>query len=290
MVTRFWGIFCCAFVLSSWAIDCLAAQTPSAGVADPSLLSSSYSGDETFQYDVSWSGGIKIGELRLRISRTAGEQDRFEIHARVTDYGAFRFFYPVDDTFVTFVQGSERLPVRYEVEQKEGRSYKAHRLTLYDQQGGQVRYRKNDEPEKHFVVAGKVHNEFSSFFFTRTLPFTPDTSVRVPTFADEKRHEVVVTPRQWTRIEETLLGPVNVIEVLPRMTFKGLYDKSGDTEIWFTDDACRVPVRIRSKILIGSLTAELVAYHGTSCGRQWNLEQKVLDEEARKKATKIKGD
>ena len=268
----------------------MAAEIPPLGVADPALLSSAYGGDETFQYDVSWTGGIKIGELRLQISRTTEGQDSFDIHARVTDYGAFRFFYPVDDTFVTLVQGAERLPVRYEVEQKEGRGYKAHRLTLYDQQRGLVRYRKNEETEQQFVMAGKAHNEFSSFFFTRVLPFAPGVSVIVPTFADEKRHEVVVTPREWTHFEETLLGPVNVVEVLPRMTFKGLYDKSGDTVIWFTDDACRVPVRIRSKILIGSLTAELVAYHGTSCGRQWDLDQKVLDEEARKKAPKIEGD
>ncbi|MDO9042387.1 MAG: DUF3108 domain-containing protein [Desulfocapsaceae bacterium] len=287
---RFCGTLGCALVLFMWTINGIAAETPPLGVADPALLSSAYGGDETFLYDVSWTGGIKIGELSLQIRRTASEQELFEIHARVTDYGVFRFFYPVDDTFVTLVQGPERLPVRYEVEQKEGRGYKAHRLTLYDQKRGLARYRKNEEPEQQFVMAGKAHNEFSSFFFTRVLPFAPDTSVIVPTFADEKRHEVVVTPREWTHFEETLLGPVNVVEVLPRMTFKGLYDKSGDTVIWFTDDACRVPVRIRSKILIGSLTAELVAYHGTSCGRQWDLEQKVLDEEARKKAAKIKGD
>lgn len=289
MMAKFYRSLGFALVLFVMMIDGAGAETPPLGVPDPSLLHSAYGGDETFQYDVSWSGGIKIGELRLRIIRTAGTQDSFEIHARITDYGAFRFFYPVDDTFVTFVQGTERLPVRYEVEQKEGRGYKAHRLTLYDQKGNRVRYRKNDGPEKEYSVAGRVHNEFSSFFFTRVLPFAPDKSVIVPTFADEKRHEVVVTPREWTRFDETLLGPVSVIEVLPRMTFKGLYDKSGDTVIWFTDDACRVPVRIRSKILIGSLTAELVAYHGTSC-RQWALDQIEMDKEARAKAAKIKGD
>lgn len=275
-MARFCGALCYVFVLFSGVIVAVAAEALPLGTPDPGLLSSAYSGDETFRYDVSWSGGIKIGELRLRISRTAGDQDSFEIHARVTDYGAFRFFYPVDDTFVTQVQGDERLPVKYEVEQKEGRSYKAHRLTLYDQEADIVHYRKNDELEKQFPVAGRVHNEFSSFFFTRVLPFAPGTSLVVPTFADEKRHKVVVTPRTWTHLEETLLGPVDVIEVLPRMTFKGLYDKSGDTVIWFTDDACRVPVQIRSKILIGSLTAELVSYHGLSCGRRWDLDKKVL--------------
>jgi len=267
----------------------VAAGVPPLGAPDPTLLASAYGGDETFRYDISWSGGIKIGELSLRISKEEEEPDHFQIHAHVESSGAFRLFYPVDDTFVTEVVGPERLPVRYEVRQKEGVGYRAHRLTIYDQAKGLVRYRKNDGPEKEFAVAGMVHNEFSSFFFTRVLPYALETSVIVPTFADEKRHEVEVTPKEWIHVEETLLGPVRVIAVLPRMTFKGLYDKSGDTVVWFTDDACRVPVRIYSKILIGSLVAELVAYQGTSCGRQWNLDQKVLDKEKRKTG-KITGD
>ena len=39
----------------------------------------------------------------------------------------------------------------------------------------------------------------------------------------------------------------------------------GDTVIWYTDDDCRVPVRINSKIIIGSLTAELTAYENPAC-------------------------
>jgi len=283
-------VFCCGFVFFLAITAGVAAGTPPPGVADPSLLASAYGGDETFRYDVSWSGGIKIGELHLRIARMAGEGDRFVIHAHVESSGAFRLIYPVDDTFVTEVAGQERLPVRYEVEQKEGIGYRAHRLTLYDQEKGLVQYRKNDGPVKEFGVDGKVHNEFSSFFFTRVLSYPQDnTSVIVPTFADEKRHEVEVTPKERIQVEETLLGPVRVIAVLPRMTFKGLYDKSGDTVVWFTDDACRVPVRIRSKILIGSLVAELVAYRGTSCGRQWDLDQRVLGKE-KKKTERITGD
>jgi len=49
------------------------------------------------------------------------------------------------------------------------------------------------------------------------------------------------------------------------MTFKGLYDKKGDTVIWYTDDECRVPVLINSKIVIGSLTATLAVYQNSAC-------------------------
>jgi len=286
---NFGRIVGCALVFFLLMRVNVGAESLSLGTPDPALLASAYDADETFCYDISWSGGIKIGELVLRLRKEEGALDRFELYARVTASGAFQYIYPVDDTFVTVVAGQQRLPVRYEVEQKEGFGYRAHRLTVYDQDKGLVRYRKNSEPEKVFEGAGKVHNEFSSFFFTRVLPFSTDVAVVVPTFADEKRHEVVVTPKERITVEKTLLGEVKVVAVLPRMTFKGLYDKTGDTVIWFTDDACRVPIRITSKILIGSLVAELVAYHGWSCGRQWDLEQKVLEKEEGK-SEKIKGD
>ena len=89
----------------------------------------------------------------------------------------------------------------------------------------------------------------------------------MPTFADKKRVEVVVNAISTKRFDETLIGPVTTVEIMPVMTFKGLYDKKGDTVIWYTDDECRVPVMINSKILIGSLTAELTAYENPACSR-----------------------
>ena len=49
------------------------------------------------------------------------------------------------------------------------------------------------------------------------------------------------------------------------MKFSGLYDKRGDTVVWYTDDVCRVPVQVNSKLIIGSLTARLVAYENKAC-------------------------
>jgi hypothetical protein len=57
------------------------------------------------------------------------------------------------------------------------------------------------------------------------------------------------------------------VVVMPVMKFKGLYDKDGDTVIWLTDDACRVPVKINAKIAIGSLTATLDGYSNSACER-----------------------
>lgn len=72
---------------------------------------------------------------------------------------------------------------------------------------------------------------------------------------------------EQVKLEDTIFGPVETIEVMPIMTFRGLYDKQGDTVIWYSDDECRVPMLINSKIVIGSLTAELTGYENPACQR-----------------------
>jgi len=149
--------------------------------------------------------------------------------------------------------------------QKEGYSYKAHRVIEYDQQKGYIRYMKNGKPKGEYQVEGETNNEFSSFFNSRLMTFDIGKQFVVPTFADKRRVEVIVQAVSKKRFDKTLLGSVTTIEIMPIMTFKGLYDKKGDTVIWYTDDECRVPVRINSKITLGSLTADLAEYDNPAC-------------------------
>ena len=240
-----------------------AAATGQGPPLDRTILHSIFAGCERLHYAISWSGGIRIGDLVLEVM-PADSGDGYAIRARVTDYGLFRLIYPVDDTFTTFVRGPLGLPYRYEVVQKEGRGKVTRRLTLYDQQQLVVRYRKNDQPWKIFHIAGPAYNEYSSFYATRALPLASGREDIVPAFVDGKRHEVVVSVLGREE-KKTMFGTLPTIKVLPRMHFKGLYDKEGDTVFWLTDDVCRVPVEIRSKILVGSLVAELVDYSNERC-------------------------
>ncbi len=235
------------------------------GMVEDEIRDLLYEGQEVLKYEISWSGGIKIGELLIEIKNDSASENTYTIHARVKDSGIFHFFYPVNDTFDTRVTGDKRLPVEYKVEQLEGSGYQAIRHTEYDQQKGIIRYRKNQNAVEEFKVTGEVHNEFSSFLFTRIIQLSKDSPVIIPTFADKKRHEVVVKTSDTIKIENQLLGNVNVLPVSPIMDFKGLYDKAGDTVIYLTDDVCRLPVRINSKILIGSITAELIFYKSSTC-------------------------
>lgn len=252
----------------AWAEDYIDTIALPLGVINPLLLPIGYSGSEKLVYDVSWTGGIKIGELHLEVNALPESEDSYEMRAYVTTRnGALNLIYPIDDLHVTKVRGPRRMPYHYEVWQKEGFNYRAHRVIEYDQEKGYIRYMKNDKLEGEYQVAGETNNEFSSFFNSRLMAFDLGKQFVVPTFGDKRRVEVVVHAVSKKRFDKTILGPVTTVEIMPVMAFKGLYKKKGDTVIWYTDDECRIPIRINSKIIIGSLTAELTAYENPACKR-----------------------
>lgn len=231
---------------------------------DPTTIAVIFSGSETLHYRVSWSGGVQIGNIYMKIEREKNRDGAFVISAKVKDYGPLALFYPVDDSFRCFVSEPTMLPYRYEVLQKEGYGRIITRLSQYDQTNHLVRYQRNQEVEQQFEVTGTVYNEFASFIITRALIFQEGEDVIVPTFADKKRHEVKVSLTK-KELRKTVFGEKQTLVVQPKMEFKGLYDKNGNTTVWLTDDRCRIPVEIHSKIVIGSLVAELVEYTNPAC-------------------------
>ena len=231
---------------------------------DSEVLATIFSGAETLHYSVSWSGGVQIGDIYIEIRPEKSKKDAYNISAKVKDYGPLKVIYPIDDTFRCSVSGPMKLPYKYEIHQKEGYTSETLRLTLYDQQSRIVIFQKNHGPQERTEFEGRVYNEFASFIISRALLFKEGEAIVVPTFADNKRHEVQVSLAKKEK-RNTLFGEKMTLKIHPKMQFKGLYEKSGDTILWITDDKCRVPVEIHSKIVVGSLVAELVGYANPAC-------------------------
>jgi hypothetical protein len=241
------------------------------GTIDQDLAEVAYSGDEYFKYDVFWSGRIKIGELSLQLIASDTCSDCYTIDAAITSKGSvIDAIYPIEDRHLTLIHGRERLPYSCEIWQKQGRNYTAHKNIVYDQENFRLFKQKTGNEGESFVFDGVVHNEFSAFFASRVMDLRRDKPIIVPTFGDDDRVEVVVVTLAEDFLKETLLGDVHTLKVSPVLTFSGLYDKKGDTVIWYTSDECRVPVRIQSKLVIGSLTAALVEYDNPLCERYAN--------------------
>jgi hypothetical protein len=76
-------------------------------------------------------------------------------------------------------------------------------------------------------------------------------------YHDKKNRPVEV------RIEgfETIEGPWGKSEtarVLVIMPFHGLFMNQGNVRVWFTTDAHRTPLRMKAKVVLGSIVADLI--------------------------------
>lgn len=226
---------------------------------DPALLATAYPAAEILHYNVSWLG-VPAGRLTFVVSALdqRGELLAIDISARTA--GLLGKIYPVQDDFRLVVRGERRLPNHYRVDQRQGERRNL-RVTIYDQEKGRVIYRRNQDPAEEYKVSGPVHNEFSAFWVMRVMPLEPAIPVMIPTFADRARHEIQVAVEKIETVN-SLLGWRETLLVKPRLTFVGLYEKAGDPQIWLTNDQYRIPLRVRSRIAIGSLTAHLSYYKG----------------------------
>jgi len=57
-------------------------------------------------------------------------------------------------------------------------------------------------------------------------------------------------------------GTFNCIMVEPIIAEGGLFKTEGQITIWLTDDELKIPVKVKTKIIIGSIDAELSKIEG----------------------------
>ncbi len=53
-------------------------------------------------------------------------------------------------------------------------------------------------------------------------------------------------------------GTFNTIVVKPLMKSEGIFYRKGEIFIWLTDDIKHIPVKLQTKVAVGSITATLV--------------------------------
>ena len=149
------------------------------------------------------------------------------------------------------------LPVNFRMTVREG-SHRRDKETIFDHANHQVtsidhiRNRK-----KTFQIGENTQDPLSSFYYIRTLPYEVGKSVYVDIFDNNKIWNVEVQVLRKEKIK-TKLGEFNTVVIKPLMKSEGIFNRKGDIYIWLTDDLKRIPVKVQTKVPVGSITATLV--------------------------------
>jgi len=103
-----------------------------------------------------------------------------------------------------------------------------------------------------------VEDIVTAFFYLRRQPLEVGKEVRLPVNDGSKTHEVRVEVQARERIQ-TPLGERQAFRLEPKVFDDVLYKRKGRMLIWMSDDAERLPLRIKAMILLGNITGDLRA-------------------------------
>jgi hypothetical protein len=76
-------------------------------------------------------------------------------------------------------------------------------------------------------------------------------------YHDKKNRPVEVRVEGIETIESRW-GDMETARVLVIMPFHGLFMNQGNIRVWLTTDERRIPVRMKAKVILGSIVADLV--------------------------------
>jgi len=217
---------------------------------------------ETLTYDMSW-GVFPAGEIVAALSSVANGQDDYQVKATATSRGFVSLLYPVNDEFRSTFDPRTLCSQRIDKRVSEGRR-RLETHIVFDSERKLAVLDEHDlarlgAPAKHaeLEIPACVEDVVAAFYDVRRLPLRVGEKFNLSINDGSKTSQVLVDV-QARELVRTPLGARQAFRVEPTV-FGGLFKRKGRMLIWFSDDAQRLPLRIKAMITVGTLTATLRA-------------------------------
>lgn len=213
---------------------------------------------EQLTYDISWLS-ITAGTAVMAVSAagTDGARPLAKLVTTAQSRPAITKFFPVDNRVESIVDPATLLPEHLNFRRREGKK-KEDIEYIFHQKEGTVTVVKGGATEIREIPPG-TQDIISCLYFARsTLSMQPGASLTMNVYHDKKNRKLDVLVEEI----ENVRGPWGEIEtarVLVVMPFQGLFLNKGNIRVWFTNDDRRIPVRMKAKVIIGSIVADLVS-------------------------------
>lgn len=220
-------------------------------------LSLPFIAGERLSYDLTWLA-MRAGIATMAVQGHEAREGRPQIQLSLVAGSSpvVTKFYPVDNRVVSTVDVESFLPRHMTFVRREGKRSNDFDYTFHHNEGTVTAVKDGQVAE--LPIPGDAQDALSCLYYVRkVLPMVPGASLSMAVHHDNKNYKLEV------RVEalETLKGSwgkQQTARVLVIMPFQGIFLNEGNIRVWFTTDEHRVPVRMKAKVVVGSIVAELV--------------------------------
>lgn len=216
---------------------------------------------ERLAYDVTWLG-MRAGIATMIVQEGRDDRERQQLMLSMTARSSptVTKFYPVDNRGVSQVDLESFLPTHMTFARREGKRFNDFDYTFRHHEGlvTAVKDGKTDD----LPIPPDAQDAMSCLYYVRkVLPFVPGASLTMTVHHDKKNYKMDVRVEALETVEGRW-GKIETARVVVIMPFQGIFLNEGNIRVWFTTDEHRVPVRMKAKVVVGSIVAELTEGFG----------------------------
>ena len=222
------------------------------------IPATAFSIPERLEFEISYAG-IPAGRAVQEVKQVG---DELQIISTAKSADWLKFFFPVDDRIESIlISGTPPskigVPRLYRERIREGWT-RFQKDAVFDRQKLEVNTKDLlKKSETTVKISTVTYDTLSSFFYFRSVPLQIGTSYFIDIFDCKKLWNTEVQVLRREEIE-TSLGRFKTVVIKPLLKSEGIFARTGEMHIWLTDDERRIPVLMKSKVKIGSISATLV--------------------------------
>jgi len=166
-------------------------------------------------------------------------------------------FYPVDNRVESLVDPTTLQSDHMTFRRREGKRKNDFDYTFHHREGTVTVIK--DGVTETLAIPPETLDIISCLYHVRnTLPLNPGSSMTMNIHHDKKNYKLNVRVEEVESIEGSW-GKSETARVLVIMPFQGIFLNQGNIKVWFTTDERKIPLRMKAKVIIGSVVADLVA-------------------------------
>lgn len=202
-------------------------------------------------------GFITAGTATIAVADTQSYEDYlcYQIVTETASNGFFDNFYKVRDTSLSLMDVDGLYAHYFKKSLNEG-SYHSRREVNFDYNSMLAHYRKDDNDPDTLELVPFTQDILSAMYYLRTQPMQVGEIWTVPTVPGDTLTELKVKVLGKEEVHVPA-GKFDCLILEPLLTATGIFKSEGQIKVWVTDDRLHMPVLMKSKVIVGSIYAEL---------------------------------
>ena len=219
---------------------------------------------ERLVFDLKWEF-VKAGEAVLEVlpieTINGVEVYHFVLTAETNKY--LDLIYKVRDRIDAYADVNMTRSILYKKNQREGRS-RRNIVIEFDWEKNEASYSNFGEKIAPIPIQPGTFDPLTAFYYARMIDFEKHKGIERPVTDGKKCIDGHVSVVKKESIEVPL-GTFETFVLEPELKdLRGVFekDKEAKIEVWVSSDKRKFPLKVKSKVIVGSFTGELVSAHG----------------------------